>query len=186
VTIALTETAVSGGVSRSSLSTFWCVLIFLWFSLPPLLPFFSTLSLPYTLLTLSPSLCLPQDSNIWMSLVPRVNELCHICELVTIMRASYHNYECVVAHTWMSHATYEWIVSQVWMSHVPDINYLFPAYQSHVTHECACREYKLCFSNVRTSHLPNLNEQHVHKCNWSHIIYMSHAWIWKSHTTHEK
>ena len=86
-------------------------------------------------------------SQWWMRGGTHTNESC------TSVHESYHAYELVLSQLRMrrgthmdeSCATYEWFMLHLRMSHVPHKNDIFPAYQSHVTHNmhnCVCHTCK--------------------------------------------
>ena len=93
------------------------------------------------------------------------------------MHKSYHTYEWVMAHIWMSHVThmnetchtYECVVPHIWMRHVTRMNETCHTYERHI--------------HIWMSHATRMNESYhtyaTHKWGTSHV------WqIWRSHGTH--
>jgi len=90
------------------------------------------------------------------------------------MNESWHTYEWVTSHIWMSHVTHVneschtyRVMSHIWMSHVTHIN------QSRHT-------YEWVMSNMWMSHTSHMNESR----NASHIWIHHGRHIWTSHGTH--
>jgi len=104
-----------------------------------------------------------------------VNESCPTWhDQVAHMNESWHTYEWVMAHLWMSHCTHmnescptwcdqvtslihEWVMSHISMSHVPHI------WMSHVTSVSSCSR---------------VDEVKSHTYEWSHVTH-----IWMSHVS---
>ena len=159
--------------------------MFLCLSHPPLFPLSFTLFLSSHLLPLSPSLCLPRDSNIWISRVSHVpfsewvmshiwtshmwmsyvtymneshvNELCHIYERVTC--------ECI----WTSH---------MWMSYVSYMNESQLCMRPITIMIAWCHTYEWVMYHMWMSRIPYVREScHNYECVVVHI------WMACMHTT---
>jgi len=77
------------------------------------------------------------------------------------MNESYHTYELVISHVWMSHVTYvnescqtyTWVISHVWMSHITQVNashhkhkwVVLHVWMNHI-YRCICIIIHLCTS----------------------------------------
>jgi len=103
------------------------------------------------------------------------------------MNASWHTYEWVMAHIWMSHGTHvneschtcEWVMAHIWMSHGTHVN--------ASRHTCA-----EVMVHIRMSHGTHMNESwYTYKWVMAHILVevetrnlwvMAH--IWMSHGSH--
>jgi len=97
---------------------------------------------------------------------------CVFQSLVTHMNTSWHTYEWVMTHIWMSHGThmnesyhtYEWVTSHIWMSHVTHMNE-------------SCHTYEWVMAHIWMSHGTHMNES----CD----TYEWDTWhIWMSPVTH--
>ena len=75
-------------------------------------------------------------------------------KLNVCLSQSWHTYEWVVSHIWMSHVThmneswhtYEWVISHIWMSR-----------DTHMNESCR-HTYEWVMSNIRMSRLTHMNE----------------------------
>ena len=81
---------------------------------------------------------------------------------------SWHIYEWVIPHMWMSHVThmseschiYEWVMSHIWMSHVTHMNESF--------HIC-----EWVMSHIWVSHVTHMNEWWTRKkCDWHRPLFL--------------
>jgi len=143
----------------TSFSTLRYVLIFLCPSHPPRFPLSFTLFLSSPLLPLSPSFCLPRDSNIWMSRVSHVPfsewVVSHIwtsrmwMSYVTYMNESHVNELCHI----YERVACEWVMSHLWTS----VNELCHMYE-RVTCEWVMGEVIFCHTHVNHSRHNDLYE----------------------------
>jgi len=123
-------------------------------------------------------------------LVSHMSESCYANYLadrpshVTQLDESWHTYESVMSHIWMSHVThmneschtYEWVMSHKWMSQVTHMNesYLQPiaCEVSFLLSQIATSRIDRVMSHIWMSHVTNMFES-CHTCGWV----MSHIWM---------
>ena len=150
--------------------------MFLCLSHPPLFPLSFTLFLSSHLLPLSPSLCLPRDSNIWISRVSHVPfsewVMSHIwtshmwMSYVTYMNESQLCMRPITIMIAWCH-TYEWVMYHMWMSRIPYVRESCHNYECVVVHIWMACMHTTTLQHAAT-HCNTL--QHAAKHSQKHII----------------